>query len=122
MSAHDHLSSEQFTRRYRPLDYADRWADVPHSQEWVGDKDLQQSVAEHGIQTPVSVHKGYVTEGHHRVVAAMRTGQPVPYVEPGHPQFEGAPLPDSVPAHEAPARPSLPTHEDDRGDWWSQLL
>ena len=42
--------------------------------------DLVCSVHDRGVQTPVDVVGGEVEDGHHRVVAAMLTGQPVPYL------------------------------------------
>jgi ParB-like chromosome segregation protein Spo0J len=40
---------------------------------------LRDSVEEHGVQAPVTVHEGRVLDGHHRVLAALATGRDVPY-------------------------------------------
>lgn len=84
------LSPEQFTAQFSPGAWdADDWAGVGSNLD-LEDREhmasLEHSVSKEGVRDPVRVtpedprskHR-YVVDGHHRVVAAMRTGKPIPY-------------------------------------------
>lgn len=92
------LPVEEFTATYSPMYYAGTWDDVKAMAE-DDDPDLSEysehflasgtsgmdfdelvcSVEGDGIIEPVDVVGGEVEDGHHRVVAAMYAGKPVPF-------------------------------------------
>lgn len=96
------LPVAEFMVRYAPKFYADTWANIEVEREDYANPedpdgefddhflaggetgmdfdDLVASIAEDGIDHPVDIEGGVVGDGHHRVVAAMLTGQPVPFL------------------------------------------
>jgi ParB-like chromosome segregation protein Spo0J len=48
---------------------------------------LEESVKSEGIKEPISVDRmsQRVTDGHHRVVAALKSGQPIKFQDPNNP-------------------------------------
>lgn len=88
----------EFIAKFPPMYYARSWQDIQadaeagHEPEGEYDDhflvsgtsgmdfdELVCSVEDHGIIEPVTVIDGEVEDGHHRVVAAMYAGKPVPY-------------------------------------------
>jgi hypothetical protein len=103
MSAQDNLSSEQFnshlewpvetfTKLYKPSEYGNNWEEVPGHRLFgrAGAERqalLEESVKSEGIKEPISVDRmsQRVTDGHHRVIAAMKSGQPIKFQDPNNP-------------------------------------
>jgi hypothetical protein len=97
MAASEHLSPEQFTERFLPGEYQRSgagWDEVeshpafnepnPSNPQRVHAgtmPDLIESVRKHGIRVPVEIdpYNDEVAEGHHRVIAAIHTGRPIPW-------------------------------------------
>lgn len=80
------LPAVQFATRFKPRYYADTWENVPNDPQFaesdhgpVDMSELCDSIAFHGVLSPVSVVDDEVDEGHHRVVAALHTGAPIPF-------------------------------------------
>jgi hypothetical protein len=88
----------QFIATFPPMYYGGTWEDIQvdaeAGHEPQGEYDdhflasgtsgmdfdsLVCSVQDEGVQTPVDVVGGEVEDGHHRVVAAMYAGKPVPF-------------------------------------------
>ena len=86
MSAGDHLSPDEFTARFLPSEYGNDWDEVEDDrvfqtgEGWTVDE-LESSISKEGVREPVTVYKGMLLEGHHRVIGARRAGKPVPFVE-----------------------------------------
>ena len=103
MSAQDNLSSEQFnshlewpvetfTKLYKPSEYGNNWEEVPGHRLFnragaERQTALEESVKSEGIKEPISVDRmsQRVTDGHHRVIAAMKSGQPIKFQDPNNP-------------------------------------
>ena len=103
MSAQDNLSSSQFkshlewpvetfVKLYKPSEYGGNWAEVPGHRLFgragaERQTSLEESVKSEGIKEPISVDRmsQRVTDGHHRVVAAMKSGQPIKFTDPNNP-------------------------------------
>jgi len=103
MAASDHLSKEQFeahlewpaetfTKLYKPSEYGTTWAEVPGHRLFgragaERQASLEESVKNEGIKEPISVDRmsQRVTDGHHRVIAALRSGQPIKFQDPNNP-------------------------------------
>jgi hypothetical protein len=103
MSAQDNLSSEQFnshlewpvetfTKLYKPSEYGNNWEEVPGHRLFgrAGAERqalLEESVKSEGIKEPISVDRmsQRVTDGHHRVIASMKSGQPIKFQDPNNP-------------------------------------
>ena len=89
--------SRQFEKIFRPSEYGETWSDVPHSEEFhkvidegnMTHADMVESVKKSGVQVPVSVHKGYVVDGHHRVAAAIESNTPVRWEVSPSEMYEG---------------------------------
>lgn len=89
------LPAEQFAERFGPAEYAEDWEDVTehpnfwamnesnpdriHDDTWIA---FLRDVGCRGIQEPVEIdtYSDQVGSGHHRVVAALKAGQPVPFI------------------------------------------
>ena len=52
-------------------------------------EEMVKDVKEHGVRTPVMVHKGHVVDGHHRALAAMDAGQAIPFEHSPSELYEG---------------------------------
>ncbi|AXV10061.1 hypothetical protein DVS28_b0291 (plasmid) [Euzebya pacifica] len=99
------LSPEEFTDRFVPSEYGPTWASAAdiavRPAHWArGDgqtwEEFVDSVARDGIRQPVQVHDGvWCTDGHHRVVAAMATGTPIPWEPADNPDYDGQ-IPEGV--------------------------
>ena len=103
MSAQDNLSkgqfgehmewpAESFTKLFKPSEYGNNWQEVSgHRLFWRAGVEkqtaLEESVKNEGIKEPVSVNRmsGRVTDGHHRVIAAIKSGQPIKFDDPDNP-------------------------------------
>ena len=93
------LSPDEFSQQFLPSEYGPTWEDVEgamdedegdeefHSRAWI-DR-LTPDVQEHGVREPVQVFRGHVVDGHHRVVAARRADQSIPYEEAPSELYEG---------------------------------
>lgn len=91
-----HVSPEQFKEQFNPSQHAADWDQVEQSPSFAESVDysidnLTKSVEKHGVQKPVVVSriakqrwpwdesvKQVVLDGHHRALAAMRAGKPIP--------------------------------------------
>lgn len=84
------LSSVEFADLFPPGLYSDNWQSVADGDgngsgfDGCGDMgwemdELCESIATEGMHEPVTIVDGEVTEGHHRVVAAIAVGAPVRY-------------------------------------------
>jgi hypothetical protein len=103
MSAQDNLSEGQFkshmewpaasfTKLFKPSEYGSNWSEVPGHRLFnragaERQTALEESVKSEGIKEPISVDRmsQRVTDGHHRVIAAMKTGQPIKFTDPNNP-------------------------------------
>jgi ParB-like chromosome segregation protein Spo0J len=87
MAAHDMLHPDQFGKLKFgdfPGGTIDEVADHLYMREPQFMDKLESSVRRNGVREPIELGQGdRVTEGHHRIAAAYRAGQPVPYVEQG---------------------------------------
>lgn len=79
------MPAHEFAAKFPPAYYSDSWKNVPKTRDFKrggdnGDVDMEeltQSLKEQGMHTPVQIENDEVTEGHHRVVAALRANVPV---------------------------------------------
>lgn len=77
--------SRQFSQIFKPSEYGATWSEVPHNEDFnkvvdeqnFSHKDMMESLQKAGMKEPVSVYKGHVVDGHHRVAAAIDSGTPV---------------------------------------------
>lgn len=89
MAAQDSLHPKQFMKKHHPGEYAHSWKRVASNAEFLkgeGIERLIEDVDQKGIQTPVTVSRGIVVDGHHRVVAAAVTGKEIPFQEAPNPE------------------------------------
>lgn len=95
------LPVAEFITTFPPMYYAGSWQDIKDIAEAGNDDadpedeydahflasgtsgmdfdELVCSVEDDGILTPIDIENGEVQDGHHRVVAAMYAGKPVPF-------------------------------------------
>lgn len=78
------LNPEEFIQQFAPTEYGDDWDEVEDDPAFLSGEgwkvdDLTESIAERGVQEPVSVYKNALLAGHHRVVAARWANKPIPY-------------------------------------------
>ena len=84
MSAFESLQPKQFMKQHIPGEYSHTWRGVASNSEFLKGQpigELIDDVEQHGVLNPVTVSRGVVVDGHHRVIAAAVSGQPVPFTE-----------------------------------------
>lgn len=92
MAAQDSLHPKQFMKKHQPGEYAHTWRGVASNAEFLKGnsggsiESLIEDIDQKGIQNPVTVSRGVVVEGHHRVIAAAVTGKEVPFQEAHNPE------------------------------------
>lgn len=73
------LSHRQFAEQFEPGE-DDRWSRTAERVRGTPRyRAIVEDIKRQGVTEPVSVHNTWVANGHHRVVAAMDAGRPIPY-------------------------------------------
>lgn len=81
------MPAHQFAKTFKPAYYSNTWKNVEHDSNFQSGGDngevdmggLSDSLRQHGMKHHVQVVGDEVTEGHHRVVAALHANVPVRY-------------------------------------------
>lgn len=86
-SKHLEWPVKDFTSLYNPSEYGSNWQEVPgHRLFWMRggvekQTALEDSIKEEGMRDPITVNRYSmrVTDGHHRVIAALKHDKPVKF-------------------------------------------